>query len=252
AVVFDQVPDQRAHARLVVAANVHRALLRASGQRDDGDRLGELADGGGGQHAVVEDHAVGLAGDGRNAGGDLLVGVTDRAHQHVEAAALRGDVDASVDDVDEEEAFVLALEVGLLSPSEDDPHDFLQAVGERPGRTVGDEAKLLDRANHALAGVGARAALAVENPGHRGDGDAGLAGDVVDRQRPLEFLDISHRAWTPQTDLPADRLFWRCGKRLPVSAYRIIWSAGRLSRVWFDGGRTRCSGRHRPETKVSS
>src|SRR5207253_1442425 len=64
AVVLDQVPDQRAHAGLVIAANVHRALLRAAGQRDDGDGIGELADGGGGQHAVVEDHAVGLAGDG--------------------------------------------------------------------------------------------------------------------------------------------------------------------------------------------
>ena len=139
----------------------------------------------------MKDHPVRLPGDGGDPAAEVLLVDPDRAHQDVEAPALRGDLDAAVDDVDEEEALVLVREGDLVAPPEDDADHLFEAVGERPGGSVWHEAELADRQEHALAGLGA-AAEAVQYPGHGCDRDARAGGDVVDRQRPLGLLRLCH------------------------------------------------------------
>ena len=196
--IDDEMPDQRAHASLVVAPDVHRPTHGSPGQGDDGDRGGQPGDAGRGQQAVVQDEPVRLAGDAGDASGRVFVVEPHRAHQHIEAAALRGDVDAAIDDVDEEKAFVLVLEVGFVAAAKDDPHDFLQPVGERTRRTVGHEAELGHGSHDALTGARAGSPLAVQDPGNRCDRNAGPARDVVDRERTFWPFRVGHECWLLQ------------------------------------------------------
>jgi hypothetical protein len=83
--------------------------------------------------------------------------------------------------------------VRLVAAAEDDADDLLEAVREGARRTVRDEAELLNRAQDALARVGPRRSVAIQNAGYRGNGDAGLTGYVVDRQRALGPLGLWNR-----------------------------------------------------------
>jgi hypothetical protein len=61
-----------------------------------------------------------------------------------------------------------------------------------PGHPVGHEAELSNGPHDTLAGLSPGAALAVEDSGQRGDGDARPPGDVVDREGPLGPLRVCH------------------------------------------------------------
>ena len=215
--VTGEVVDQGAHSGIVVATDIHRRPGWAARQRDDRDHLRQPGDAHRRQHPVVEDDAVRFAGDARDPRGRVRVVDADRAHQDVVAPALRRNLDTAVDAIDEQQALVLVLEGGLATTPEDDAHHLLETVGEGSGRRVWNKAELPDRAHHALARVRARRALAVEDPGHRGDRDAGQAGDVIDRQRPLGPLRLCHERCRLQC---LGGRACPC-KRLPVSAYRL-------------------------------
>src|SRR5438552_3452861 len=157
----------------------------------------------------------GCAGGGLLPRGDprrhVFVVVPDRADQDVEATALRGDVDTAIDDVDEEQAFVLVFEESFVTAAKDHADDLLEAVRQSARRAVADEAELGDRLHHSLAGRGAGGPLAVQDPRDRRDRHAGAARHVVDRQGALLPFRVGHETLYAPTD---GRL------ALLVSAYR--------------------------------
>ena len=163
AVVEHEVAYELAHALVVVAAHVHRAGHRRPGQRHDRNQRCQPGDAGRRDHAVVEDQAVGLAAHSGHACLDVAVVEADRPHEDVEALAPGGQVDAAIDDVDEEEALVLVGEGRLIASPEDHADDLLQAVGQRARRAVGHESELAHGLEDAVPGRGARAALAVQH-----------------------------------------------------------------------------------------
>src|SRR6266550_956701 len=241
--VDDEMPDQRAHAGLVVTPDVHRPPHGSPGQRDDGDHAGQTRHTRRGQHAVVQDDPVRLAGDPGDTSGGVLVVEADRAHQHVEATALRGNVDAAIDDVDEKQAFVLVFEMRFVAAAKDNTDDLFQSVGERTRRAVGHEAELGHRAHDALTGARSRSALTVQDPRDRRDRNAGPARDVIYRQRTFWPFRFGHSVWLQPTG------DWLC-KRLPVSAYRIIWTSWILSRLQIGGGAAGYFARLTPAVRI--
>jgi hypothetical protein len=184
AVVADQVPGQFGHAGAVVAAHVHRARCGHAGQGHHRHLVTEPVDLLGIQHPVVQDQPVALAGQPEDPAG-VGVAQPDRADQEVEVPLLGRDLDAPVDEVGELEAGLLVLEdavgrQGDLGPPDHHADDLLEPAAQRPGRAVGDEPQLGDRPLDTFLGVGQWVAAAVEHAGHRGDGHAGDAGNVVD------------------------------------------------------------------------
>src|SRR5580700_7132005 len=119
------------------------------------------------------------------------------ADQDVEAAALGRNLDPTIDAVDEEEALVLIFKGRFDAAPEDNPDHLLEAVREGARGAVPDEAELSNRSHDALARLRARSPLAVEHSRDRGDRDAGQAGDVIDRQRPLDSLCLGHEGLSP-------------------------------------------------------
>ena len=210
-VVGDQVMNERAHARLVVAPNIHEPTGRRACERDDWDGAGDAVQTGRGKHPVVEDQAVGLTRDRGDPRRHVFVVVPDRADQDVKATALRGDVDTAIDDVDEEQAFVLVFKESFVTAAKDHADDLLEAVRQSARRAVADEAELGDRLHHSLAGRGAGGPLAVQDPRDRRDRHAGAARHVVDRQGALLPFRVGHETLCAPTD---GRL------ALLVSAYR--------------------------------
>src|SRR6266852_3411802 len=142
-VVVRQVMDQRSDPGPVVAPDVDGRGCGAAGQRHDRDHVGQPCDPDRRQHPVVEDQAIRLAGEGADPLCNVVVVEPDRADEQIEAAALRPHFDAAIDDVDEEEALVLTLEVSLTALSaENDADHFFQPVGQSPRGAVGHEAEL--------------------------------------------------------------------------------------------------------------
>src|SRR6202165_482328 len=161
-VVGHQVTDQRPNPRLVVASDVQGSGRGGPGQGHDRDHVRQPRDSGRREHAVVEDQAVRLDRERGNPCRHVVVVESDGADQQVEAATLCPHFDAPIDDVDEEEALVLALEEFLVLAPEDDADDLFQAVGKGARSAIAHEAELANRAHDPLPGLGTRAALAVE------------------------------------------------------------------------------------------
>ncbi len=111
--VAQQVPGQRAHARLVVAVHVTVVGVADVGQRHDRHSPGELSSCVWSQHPVVQDQSVTLAGQGEQPRPDVVIIDVDRAEQQVEAPPLRRELDAAVDHVGELQALVLLGEAAL-------------------------------------------------------------------------------------------------------------------------------------------
>src|SRR4029077_467601 len=120
-----------------------------------------------------------------------------RADQQVESVTLRAHLDASIDDVDEKKALVLAFDQRLTAAPEDDAYHFLEAVREGSRRPIRYEAELSYRSHHPLASVDTRGALAVEDARYGGDRDAGAAGDVIDRESYFGSLRFRQLARSP-------------------------------------------------------
>jgi len=82
-----------------------------------------------------------VAADGGEPRRHVLLVDADGADQHIEAAPLCGDFDATIDDVQEEEALLLVLEGHLAAAPEDDGDHLFEVAGERSRGAVGHEAK---------------------------------------------------------------------------------------------------------------
>ena len=187
--VAQQVPGQRAHARLVVTVDVRRGRGRVPGQRDDRKLPGQPVHLVRVEHPVVQDQPVALAGQRQRPAARVVLVDADRPDQQVEPAALGRRLDTAVDQVRVLQALGLVREQVLVHirgrpwPAHDHAHDLLEPRAQRPRRPVRHEAELGHRRQHPLPRFLARVALPVEHPGHRGDGHPRRPGHVVDRRR---------------------------------------------------------------------
>jgi len=188
AVVADQVPGQFGHAGPVVPADVQRGRGGRARQGHHRHLAAEPFHLGQVQHPVVQDQPVALAGQAEDPAGVLAV-QPDRADQQVEVPPLGGHLDAPVDQVGELQAGLLVLEDAVRGhrdrgAPDHHPDDLLEPGAQGAGRAIGNEPEFGDRPLDPFLGVRQRVAAAVEHAGHRGDGHARGARDVVDGGGP--------------------------------------------------------------------
>ena len=77
----------------------------------------------------MEDETVRLARERANPCRHVVVVEPDGADQQVESVSLRPHLDAPIDDVDEEKAFVLAFEQRFPATPEDNADHLFEPVG---------------------------------------------------------------------------------------------------------------------------
>jgi hypothetical protein len=190
AVPLDQVPGDRRHAAGVVAEeDVHRGLVTAAGDDDDGYLGGQRA-----QLAVIQDflgddQAVNLAGERAHPLLEQLAAAAEGQQQRV-LGPPQHRLGRVHDVVDEQQAAPLDVDFVGAPLQPDKPDDVLPPPGEAARRRVGHEAERLDDGEHALARVGMHQVGPPQHPGHGGDGHPGHLGDVVDRRHadPLDMI----------------------------------------------------------------
>jgi hypothetical protein len=186
-VLLGQMPGHGRHPADVVAEeNVHRGLLAAAGDDDDGYLLGQST-----QFALFHDflgdeQAVGLPGQRTHPLAEQLAGTAEGQQQRVLGPAE--DVLGRVHDVvDEQQAGALDVDFVGAAVQADQPDDVLPPPGKAAGRRVGDEAERLDHGQHALAGIGMHQVGPAQHPGHGGGRHRRHPGDIVDRRHADPF-----------------------------------------------------------------
>jgi hypothetical protein len=190
AVLLDQVPGDRGHAAGVVTEeDVHRGLVTAPGDDDDGYLGGQRP-----QFVVIEDflgdeQAVDLAGERAHPLREQLAAAAEGQQQRVLGPAQHR-LGRVHDVVDEQQAASLDVDLVGAPLEAHQPDDVLPPPGEAARRRVGDEAERLDDGEHPLARVRVHQVRPAQHPRHGRDGHPGHLGDVIDRRHadPLDMI----------------------------------------------------------------